>query len=72
MRHNQFNLIMVLISLAVSVAILGVGITFAILYICAYYNIALTEHLWLIAIPPAASLLINVLLIELYFKIVHR
>jgi hypothetical protein len=69
---TNVNLVLVFVYLAVSVAMLGVGITFGILFICAYYHIEITQHLWLIGIPPAASLLINVFLIELFLKLSRR
>jgi hypothetical protein len=59
------NLILIYIYLAFSVVAMGVGITFGILFWCAYYGIEITDHLWLLAIPPASSLFINVLLVEL-------
>jgi hypothetical protein len=65
-------LILIYVYLAFSVVALGVGITFGILCWCAYYGIEITEHLWLLAIPPAASLLINVFLVELYRKITRK
>jgi hypothetical protein len=66
------NLILMYIYLATGVVMLGVGITFLVLFICAYYGIDITKNLWLLAIPPASSLLINVLLIELYRKLTRR
>jgi hypothetical protein len=69
---HPVNLVFVFIYLAVSVVLLGVGITCGLLLICAYYQIELVKHLWLLAIPPAASLLINIFLIELYIKLARR
>jgi hypothetical protein len=66
------NLVLLYIYLAAGVAMLGVGITFLVLFICAYYGIDITKNLWLLAIPPASSLFINVLLIELYRKLTRR
>ncbi len=66
------NLVLLYIYLAAGVVILGVGITFLILAVCAYYGIDVTQNWWLMAIPAAASLLINVLLIELYRKLTKR
>jgi hypothetical protein len=68
----RFNLVFVFIYLAVSVVMLGSGITFGILFICAFFQIDLVEHLWLLVIPPGASLLINIFLIEIYLKIARR
>lgn len=69
---DDHNLVLIYIYLAFSVFALGTGITFGILYLCAYYSVDVTSHLWLLAIPPASSLLINVLLIEMYRKITGR
>jgi len=66
------GLVMLYIYLAAGVVILGVGITFLVLFLCAYYDIDITRNWWLLAIPAAASLLINVFLIELYRKLTHR
>ena len=66
------NLILLYIYLAAGVVMLGVGITFLVLFVCAYYGIDITKHLWLLGIPPASSLLINILLIELYRKLTNR
>jgi hypothetical protein len=66
------NLILIYICLAGGVVALGVGITFAVLFVCAYYHVDITRNLWLLAIPPAFSLLINVLFIELYRKLTRR
>jgi hypothetical protein len=63
------QLILIYISLAAGCVILGTGITFALLAVCAYYGVDIMKHLWLLAVPPASSLLINVSLIELYKKL---
>ena len=66
------NLVLLYISLATGVVTLGVGITFAVLALCAYYNIDISRHWWLLGIPVFSSLLINVLLIELIRKLSRR
>jgi hypothetical protein len=66
------ELIFLYLYMAGSVVALGTGITFLILFVCAYYRIDILTHLWLLCIPPLSSLLINVFLIELYRKIVIR
>jgi hypothetical protein len=66
------ELIIFYLYMAGSVVAMGTSITFVILYACTYYNIDILTHLWLLGIPPLASLLINVLLIEIYRKIVIR
>lgn len=58
--------------MAGSVVLMGTGITFLVIFISALYNIDILTHLWLLAIPLAVSLLINVFLIEIYRKIVKR
>ena len=63
------SLALLYISLASGVVMLGVGITFGLLAFCAYHNIDITLHWWLLGIPVASSLLINVFLIELYRKL---
>ena len=71
-RPDDRNLVLLYIYLAASVMALGTGMTFAILYFCAYEGIEITQHLWLLAIPPVASLVINVVLIEIYHKMTGR
>jgi len=66
------ELIFLYLYLAGSVVMLGTGITFAILCVCAYFNIDILTHLWLLAIPPISSLFINVGLIEIYRKMRGR
>jgi hypothetical protein len=66
------NLILLYIFLAAGCVAIGTGITFALIALCAYYGINIMKNLWLLAIPPAASVTINVLLIELYKKLVKR
>jgi hypothetical protein len=69
---NGHNLVLLYISLAIGVVILGAGITFAVLAFCAYYNIDISRHWWLLGIPVFLSLLINVLLIELVRKLIKK
>jgi hypothetical protein len=66
------HLVLLYIYLAAGCVAIGTGITFALLAVCAYYKIDITRNLWLLAIPPATALLINVLLIELYKKLTKR
>ncbi len=63
------HLVLLYIYLAAGLVTIGTGITFALLAVCAYYSIDISRNIWLVAIPPAASLLINVFLIELYRKL---
>lgn len=62
------SLVMVYIYLALGSAILGVAITFAVFYASLYFGIDIDENLWMLAIPVTASVLLNVLFIELYRK----
>jgi hypothetical protein len=66
------NLVLLYIYLAGGCILIGTGLTFGMLAFCAYYGIDLTMHWWLLTIPPAATLFINVSLIELYRKLTHR
>ena len=56
------------IYLAVGCAALGAIITFIVLFVCQYFSIDISEHLWIIAIPAVLSILLNIMFIELYFK----
>ena len=61
------SLVIVYICLATGCAILGVVITFLVLFLCQYFGVdILHENLWVLAIPVTLSLLLNVLFIELY------
>ena len=66
------NLVLLYIFLAAGCVALGTGITFALLAVCAYYGVNIMKNLWLLAVPPVASVTINVLLIELYKKLAKR
>jgi hypothetical protein len=57
------------IYLAVGTGILGIAITFVLVLMCQYFNINMFDHLWLIGVPIALSLLSNVCIIEMYHKI---
>ena len=66
------QLILIYLGLAVSCALLGVGITFIVLVVTGYYGIDVTQHLWLLAIPAILSLVLNVTFIELYLRFRRR
>ncbi len=57
-----------IVYLAVSCAFSGMVITFAVLLVCQYFGVNIDRHLWIIAIPVFLSLLLNVILLELYRK----
>jgi hypothetical protein len=71
-RFDNKSLVLIYISLAGGCVIIGTGLTFGLLAICAYYQIDLTQNWWLLLIPLAATLGINVFLIELYKKLTRR
>ncbi len=52
--------------LAIGCAILGTVLTVAVVLACQYLGIDIFAHLWVLAIPTAVSLAVNVALIELY------
>ena len=60
------------IYLAVGCGALGVAITFGVLYAVSYFGIDITENWWLVAIPVILSIIVNVLLIELFHALRRR
>jgi hypothetical protein len=54
------------ISLAIGCAALGILMTFFLLIACQYFDIDITQNLWLIALPISIAVALNILLIELY------
>jgi predicted outer membrane lipoprotein len=66
------NMVLMYIALASGCAAIGTGLTFGLLAFCAYYQIDITRHWWLLGLPLAATLIINVLIIELYRRLTHR
>ncbi len=62
------SLVFVDIYLAVSCAMVGIVLVYALLIACQYYNIDLFLNWWLLAIPVVLAVMLNVMLIELYRK----
>ena len=62
------NLIIYYIYLAVACGVLGVSITFLVIFVCQYFGIDIYKNLWVLAIPVIASAFLNVLFIEFYRK----
>jgi len=60
------NLVLYYIYLAIACAGFGLGIIVLLILFCQYNDINILTHLWLLAIPIISSLLVNVLLVELY------
>jgi len=56
------------IYLAVGTGALGTVLTLAVLFVCQHHGIDVSRNLWVLAIPIGLSLLLNILLIELYSK----
>jgi hypothetical protein len=66
------HLVVIYIGLATSCVFLGIGITFLVLIICARLDIDISTNLWILAIPAASSLILNVFFIELYLRLRRR
>lgn len=62
------SLVFIYIYLAVSCAMVGMVLVYALLLACQYFNIDLSAHWWLIALPVVLAVTLNVVLIELYRK----
>jgi hypothetical protein len=71
-RSDDKNLVFLYIALAAGCVSIGTGITFGLLAICAYYHIDITKNWWLLVLPLAATLAINVVLIEICRKLMRR
>lgn len=54
------------ISLAIGCAALGILMTFVLLMACQYFDIDITQNLWLITLPIGVAVALNITLIELY------
>ncbi|MBM2824824.1 MAG: hypothetical protein HW402_488 [Dehalococcoidales bacterium] len=62
------SLILEYIYLAIASGILGVIITFVVIFACQYFGIDITKNLWVLAIPVTLAVSLNVCFIELYHK----
>jgi len=60
------NLVPYYIYLAITCTGLGIGSTDLLILFCQYHQIDIQKNLWLLAIPIAVSLFVNVLFLELY------
>ncbi|MFH1382115.1 MAG: hypothetical protein ABIH70_04390 [Chloroflexota bacterium] len=72
MRRRPRSLIRMYIYLAVSCVSLGVVLTFLVVFGSVYLGVDISRHLWLLAIPVALPVLLNVLFIELYYRLKRR
>ena len=66
------HLVLIYIGLATSCVFLGIGITFVVLLVCAHLGIDVSRNLWILTIPAASSLILNVFFIELYLRLRRR
>jgi hypothetical protein len=57
-----------MIFLAVVTGILGVIITFILIFVCQYFDIDMLKNIWLLAIPVVLAVALNIWFIELYHK----
>ncbi len=61
-------MVMEYIILAVGCVVVGVVLTFVVLGASVRLGISIEENLWVLAIPAAFSLILNISLLELYRK----
>lgn len=66
--RGQDRLILEYIYLAAGCFAVGVIITFAVLFICQYFRVDITENIWILTIPVILSIVLNIFFIELYRK----
>jgi hypothetical protein len=52
------------IYLAVACGMLGVVLTYAMLFVCLYFQIDVAKNLWIITIPIVTAISLNIFLIE--------
>lgn len=57
-----------MIFLAVVTGILGVIITFILIFVCQFFGIDMFNNIWLLAIPVVLAIALNIWFIELYHK----
>jgi hypothetical protein len=55
----------VYIYLAVGCGMVGMLITFIVLFICFYLGVDIAKNMWIIAIPILLAIILNISLIEL-------
>ena len=58
----------VYVYLAVGSLLLGVVLSFIVVFTCVYLSIDIYENLWVLAIPVTLAVLLNILLVELYHR----
>ncbi|MFH1650666.1 MAG: hypothetical protein ABID87_00965 [Chloroflexota bacterium] len=55
-----------IIYLAVGCGVLGVFLTFVMLFVSQYFQIDIFRHWWLLAVPMVVSVTVNVILLETF------
>ena len=58
----------VYVYLAVGSLLLGVVLSFIVVFTCVYLGIDIFENLWVLVIPVTLAVLLNILFIELYHR----
>jgi len=58
----------VYIYLAVGCGMLGIVITFIVLFACLYLGIDLAKNMWIITIPIVLSIILNIMMIEFFTR----
>ena len=58
----------VYVYLAVGSLLLGVVLSFIVVFTCVYLSIDIYENLWVLAIPVTLAVLLNILFVELYHR----
>ncbi len=66
------NLVLYYIYLAIACTGVGTGLTVVLILVCQYYDIDLSQNLWMLPIPATVALLVNVTFVEIYRHIIHR
>jgi len=73
MKHsNHRSLVFMYIYLAASCFAVGIGLVLLTLTVCKSLNVNVFNNLWVLLLPVALTLIINVSLIELYRKITKK
>ncbi len=72
MYYNTLTMIADLIALAIGCGVIGLVVTYIVLYAIRRFNIDITQNWWIVAIPVVVAVLLNVCLIELYRKFWKR
>ena len=58
----------VYVYLAVGSLLLGVVLSFIVVFTCVYLSIDIFENLWVLVIPVTLAVLLNILFVELYYR----